>query len=104
MNERDLSKLNRKFYFFDELENKELIEILQNHYGEFIKVFDIEVTQNFFKLNTLWRPNERSGNICRKFDVSVESVFNNTYNRIYDFLIQKEISGRRNLQLREIGI
>jgi hypothetical protein len=104
MNEIDLSKLNRKFYFFDELENKELIEILQNHFGEYIKIFDIEVTRDSFKLNTLWRQNERSGNICRKFDVCVESIFNNTYNRIYDLLIQKEIRSERNLKLREIGI
>lgn len=101
MNEIDLSKLNRKFYFFDEDENKELIHILQNHiYGEYIKIFDIEVTYNRFKFNTLWRV-ERFGQTIRRFDVIDGSSL---FNKVYDFLIQKEIRSERNLKLREIGI
>ena len=101
MNEIDLSKLN-KFYFFDDDENKELIEILQNHiYGEYIKIFDIEVTYNRFKFNTLWRLDDRFGQTIRRFDVIDDS---DLFNKVYNFLIQKEISGRRNLQLRKIGI
>jgi hypothetical protein len=105
MIERDLLKLNRRFYFFNEDENKKLIDILSNRFGEYIKIFDIEVTQNLFRFNTLWRPNVHSGNTCSKFDVPVDvGVKNNTFNQIYDFLVAKEISESRILQLRKIGI
>ena len=102
MIERDLSKLNRRFYFFDEDENRQLIDIFKNDFGEYIKIFDIEVTRDRFKLKTLWRSDECSGNICRDFEVTV--IKNDTFNRIYDFLVQKEISDKRILKLRDIGI
>jgi hypothetical protein len=100
--EVDLSKLNRRFYFFDEDENRQLIDIFKNDFGEYIKIFDIEVTRDRFKLKTLWRSDEFSGNICRDFEVTV--IKNNTFNQIYDFLVQKEISDKRILKLRDIGI
>ena len=101
MIEKDLSKLNRRFYFFNEDENDQLIDILSNNFGEYIKIFDIEVTQNLFRFNALWRPDEKSGNTCIKFDMRKES---HTFNQIYNFLIAKEISESRILQLRKIGI
>ena len=99
---KDLSKLKQRWYFFDKDENEELIQILKNHlYGEYIKIFDIEVTNDHFKFNTLWRLDERFGNSIRKFDMKDDKVL---FNEVYDFLIQKEIRCERNLKLREIGI
>ena len=99
---KDLSKLKDRWYFFDRDENRELNQILQNHlYGEYIKIFDIEVAHSHFKFNTLWRLDDRFGNSIRKFDMKSDSVL---FNRVYDFLIQKEIRCERNLKLREIGI
>jgi len=98
---KDLSKLKQRWYFFDRDENRELIHILQPNFGEYIKIFDIEVTNDHFKFNTLWRLDERFGNSIRKFDMKADSVL---FNRVYDFLIQKEIRCERNLKLREIGI
>ncbi len=103
---KDLSKLNQRWYFFDEDENRELIQILQNHlHGEYIKIFDIEVTtSSHFKFNTLWRLDERFGNSIRKFDIYQNSRDKVLFNDVYDFLIQKEIRTERILKLREIGI
>lgn len=101
---KDLSKLKQRWYFFDKDENEELIQILKNHlYGEYIKIFDIEVTNDHFKFNTLWRFDECFANEIRKFSIqhSRDKVL---FNRVYDFLIQKEIRCERNLKLREIGI
>jgi hypothetical protein len=101
---KDLSKLKQRWYFFDKDENEELIQILKNHlYGEYIKIFDIEVTNDHFKFNTLWRFDECFANEIRKFSIqhSRDKVL---FNRVYDFLIQKEIRSERILKLREIGI
>ena len=101
---KDLSKLKQRWYFFDKDENEELIQILKNHlYGEYIKIFDVEVTNDHFKFNTLWRFDECFANEIRKFSIqhSRDKVL---FNRVYDFLIQKEIRCERNLKLREIGI
>ena len=110
---KDLSKLNQRWYFFDRDENSELIQILQNHlYGEYIKIFDIEVqifngsfvTYDHFRLNTLWRFDKRFSNEIRKFDIYQNSRDKVLFNDVYDFLIQKEIRCERILKLREIGI
>ena len=102
---KDLSKLNQRWYFFDKDENEELIPILQNHlYGEYIKIFDIEVTPSKFKFNTLWRLDERFGNSIRKFDIYQNSRDKVLFDRVYDFIIQREIRIERILKLREIGI
>ena len=99
---KDLSKLKQRWYFFDKDENEELIQILKNHlYGEYIKIFDIEVANDHFKFKTLWRFDERFGNSIRKFDVKDNS---DLFNKVYDFIIQKEIRCERILKLREIGI
>jgi len=101
---KDLSKLKQRWYFFDKDENEELIQILKNHlYGEYIKIFDVEVTNDHFKFNTLWRFDECFANEIRKFSIqhSRDKVL---FNRVYDFLIQKEIRSERILKLREIGI
>ena len=102
---KDLSKLNQRWYFFDKDENEELIQILKNHlYGEYIKIFDIEVTNDHFKFNTLWRFDDSFGNSIRKFDIYQNSRDKFLFDDVYDFLIQKEIRCERNLKLREIGI
>lgn len=102
---KDLSKLNQRWYFFDKDENEELIQILKNHlYGEYIKIFDIEVANDHFKFKTLWRLDERFGNSIRKFSIYQNSRDKVLFDRVYDFLIQKEIRCERNLKLREIGI
>ena len=102
---KDLSKLKQRWYFFDKDENEELIPILQNHlYGEYIKIFDIEVANDHFKFNTLWRLDERFGNSIRKFDIYQNSIDKVLFDRVYDFIIQREIRIERILKLREIGI
>ena len=102
---KDLSKLKQRWYFFDKDENEELIPILQNHlYGEYIKIFDIEVANDHFKFNTLWRLDECFANEIRKFSIYQHSRDKVLFNRVYDFLIQKEIRSERILKLREIGI
>ena len=99
---KDLSKLKQRWYFLDEEENSYLIGILQYHvYGEYIKIFDIEVMDGRFRFNTLWRLDARFGNSIRKFDVIVDSVL---YDEVYDFLIQMGFRHERILKLREIGL
>ncbi len=101
---KDLSKLKQRWYFFDKDENEQLIQILKNHlYGEYIKIFDIEVANDHFKFNTLWRLDESFSNSIRKFSIyhSRDKVLHNS---VYDFIIQKEIRSERILKLREIGI
>ena len=102
---KDLWKLKQRWYFFDRDENSELIQILKNHHhGEYIKIFDIEVTNDHFKFNTLWRLDERFGNSIRKFDIYQNYRDKVLFDDVYDFLIQREIRIERNLKLREIGI
>lgn len=110
---KDLCKLNQRWYFFDRDESEELIQILKNHlYGEYIKIFDIEVqifngsfvTYDHFRLNTLWRFDKRFANEIRKFDIYQNSRDKVLFDRVYDFLIQKEIRSERILKLREIGL
>ena len=102
---KDLWKLKQRWYFFDKDENRELIQILKNHlHGEYIKIFDIEVVNDYFKFNTLWRLDKRFSNEIRKFDIYQNSRDKVLFDDVYDFLIQKEIRIERILKLREIGI
>ena len=92
--------MESKYYFFDEVENEQLLNILnKNGFGIFVKVFYLTVEANSFKLDTLWKQDETRGNICLEQFI----YYNNSkYQPIYDFLIAIEITRKRNLNLRTL--
>ena len=92
--------MESKYYFFDEVENEQLLNILnKNRFGIFVKVFYLTVEANSFKLNALWKEDETRGNI---FIEDFIYYSNRRYQPIYDFLIAIEITRKRNINLRTL--
>ena len=99
-----MKQLNNKHYFFDDSDNKFLLNILnKNNSSKYVKINYISVYDESFEINALWRSSKHSGNHTVEDFIYPHHTLD-LYKTILDFLYSKDISIKRTDQLRKLGI